>query len=110
MVVGEIKVLVDPQHTWGQHECEDEGDDIVSMSLDDSDLVEPLSVQSCVEVKQCVVRLQCLPIRMCFPQVFSNLSVQVERLSRSLLAPGRVFKSEKVSKSVLYPGRVPWPV
>ncbi len=104
VVVGEIKILVDPQEAWVDDECD--SDEIVSVTSNSSDFVEPVIPQSCVQLKECVMRLKRLPIKTCFLQVYSNLSVLVEHLSRSLLAPGCIFRSERLSKSVLYPGCV----
>ncbi len=106
VVVGEIKVLRDPEDTRFDQELET--DEVVSVSSADSDLCDVLCPQPPVQVtlKECAVKVKRLPIKMCFPQVYAKLSVQVERLSRSLLTPGVVFKSERVSKLVLHPGCV----
>ncbi len=106
VVVGEIKVLHDPDDALPGDEFE--GEELVSVSSDDSDYCELMHPQSPVQVstKECAVQVKCLPMRRCFPQVYAKLSIQVECLSWSLLTPGRVFKSERVPKSVLHPGHV----
>ncbi len=52
-------------------------------------------------VKPCSVRLY-----HCDPQLHQRISVCVECVSKSLLHPNIVFKSEKPSKSSLFPGKI----
>ncbi len=105
VVVGEIKVLRDPGDEWLYAEVKPA--DVVSVSSSESgEFCASQSVMEQVVTKACAVQVQCLPIRQCFPQVYVKQYVKVEHLSRSMLTPGRVFRSEKTPKSVLYPGHV----
>ncbi len=103
VVVGEVKVLCDPDNWWATESVPDEN---VSVSSEYSDF-EPLSpTPPDVSTKECSVHVTRLPLRKCFPQVFCKVTIPVEHLSCSILSPGRVFRSEKPSKSSLYPGRL----
>ncbi len=54
---------------------------------------------------QCAVTIKRLPLYEAFPTLCLATSVLVEQLPRSVVHPGRVFRSEKQPKS-LYPGHI----
>ncbi len=110
-VIGEVRMLMDCKVASMGSDLDVGDSDFDSEVGEDSALLysdADSETDSICEklVTGCSVVLKHLMLYEAFPTLCLRMSVPVERLSRSLLYPGRVFKSERIPKSTLYPGRV----
>ncbi len=110
-VVGHIQILIDPDSVFmdSASDMASKGVlsdvDVATACDDDSEFDQcPWAPENAV-TKPCFVRVEHLSGATCL-QLTSEVTVQVERLSKSLLHPGKIFKPVEKNKSMLFPGRI----